>query len=67
MQSDAVADDGPPLAEGEARIGGTGVGLRNVRDRLTARFGDAGICRWEASAGGGFTVTLTMPLVRNAC
>jgi len=46
---------------------GTGVGLRNVRDRLTARFGDAADCNWGAMPGGGFGVTLNMPLVRNAC
>ena len=44
---------------------GTGVGLTNVRDRLLARFGDAASCRYGPVDGGGFRVTLTMPVVRN--
>ncbi|WP_241127147.1 sensor histidine kinase [Novosphingobium terrae] len=59
-----VEDDGDPIAAVE---GGTGVGLRNVRDRLTARFGSAAACHWEARPEGGFTVTLTLPLVRHGC
>jgi len=62
----AVEDDGDPLAEGEGGKG-TGVGLRNVRDRLAARFGPAGLCRWGTLPGGGFGVTLYMPLTRNVC
>lgn len=46
-------------------IDGTGVGLRNVRDRLTARFGDEGQCHWRAPAAGSFEVELTMPIIRN--
>ncbi|WP_147417612.1 sensor histidine kinase [Sphingomonas cavernae] len=42
--------------------GGTGVGLRNVRQRLAARFGE----RWSLDAGPairqGYRVTLGMPL-----
>jgi hypothetical protein len=41
---------------------GTGVGLANVCDRLAARFGAAGECAAEALAGGGWRVTLAMPL-----
>ena len=48
-----------PLAQG------TGVGLRNVRDRLTARFGDDARCQWRAPAPGRFAVELTMPIVRH--
>ena len=44
---------------------GTGVGLRNVRDRLAARFGDEGRCAWRAPEPGRFEVELTMPIVRN--
>jgi len=36
-----------------------------VRDRLLARFGDAASCRYGPVEGGGFRVTLTMPVVRN--
>ena len=52
-----VEDDG--ISEGVA--GGTGIGLANVRNRLSARFGD----RWSLEAGPrarGFAVKMTMPL-----
>jgi len=61
----SVEDDGDrhaPVVEG-----GTGVGLRNVRDRLAARFGAAASCRWGPRAEGGFAVTMTLPLVRHGC
>ena len=60
----SVEDDGDPVAE---TGGGTGVGLRNVRDRLAARFGDAAHCHWGPRAGGGFAVRIAMPLVRHGC
>jgi two-component system LytT family sensor kinase len=41
---------------------GTGVGLANVCERLTARFGAAGECEASALPGGGWRVTLAMPL-----
>ncbi len=44
---------------------GTGVGLGNVCERLSARFGGAAHCRYGPLETGGFRVTLTMPLVRN--
>ena len=62
----SVEDDGDPMTE-HNRITGTGVGLRNVRERLTARFGSDGRCRWGPLPGGGFSVTLFLPLNRNAC
>ena len=60
----SVEDDGDAVTAGD---GGTGVGLRNVRERLAARFGDAANCHWGPRAGGGFAVRLTMPLVRHGC
>jgi LytS/YehU family sensor histidine kinase len=59
-----VEDDGDPVGV-DAAEGGTGVGLRNVRDRLRARFGSAARVRWGPRAGGGFAVSMTMPLVLN--
>jgi two-component system LytT family sensor kinase len=61
-----VEDDGDPV-DPESVEAGTGVGLRNVRDRLTARFGEAATCRWGPRAEGGFVVMLTLPLVRHDC
>ncbi|ARS28565.1 sensor histidine kinase [Sphingomonas sp. KC8] len=62
----SVEDDGDPMTEND-RIAGTGVGLRNVRERLAARFGGDSRCRWGALPDGGFSVTLFLPLNRNAC
>ena len=44
---------------------GTGVGLANVRQRLSVRFaGEAGVS-YGKLPDGGFRVTMTMPLVTN--
>jgi two-component system, LytTR family, sensor kinase len=58
VEDDAQAAGGGPGDHG------TGVGLRNVCQRLQARFGDAAECRHGPRPGGGYLVTLTMPLVR---
>jgi two-component sensor histidine kinase len=60
-----VEDDGEPV--GEDGVHGTGVGLRNVRDRLAARYGAEGRSLWGRRPEGGFMVTLEMPLVRDGC
>ena len=44
---------------------GTGVGLANVCQRLDARFGSRASCRFGAMAGGGYKVSLTMPVETN--
>lgn len=59
-----VEDDGEPLGE-DAKLRGAGVGLKNVTDRLKARFGDEAACRYGPLANGGFGVTLFMPLIRH--
>jgi LytS/YehU family sensor histidine kinase len=41
---------------------GTGLGLRNVCQRLDARFGSRAICRFGPIAGGGYKVSLTLPI-----
>ena len=56
-----VEDDG--AADGEDAASGTGVGIANVCERLSARFGAASDCKWGARPGGGFRVDLLMPLV----
>jgi hypothetical protein len=45
---------------------GTGLGLANVSQRLDARFGSRASCRFGAMTGGGFKVSLTMPVEMNA-
>jgi two-component system, LytTR family, sensor kinase len=44
---------------------GTGVGLANVCQRLDARFGNRASCRFGAMSGGGYKVSLTMPVEFN--
>jgi two-component system, LytTR family, sensor kinase len=44
---------------------GTGLGLANVCQRLDARFGSRATCRFGAMTGGGFKVSLTMPVEMN--
>ncbi|MFD2502239.1 histidine kinase [Rhizorhabdus histidinilytica] len=60
----SVEDDGEPLGEDE-QLRGTGVGLKNVADRLKARFGSDAACRYGPLPNGGFGVTLFMPLIRD--
>ena len=57
-----VKDDGE-AADPDAE-GGTGVGLRNVCDRLTARYGARAGCLSGPDPDGGFTVHMFMPVVR---
>jgi hypothetical protein len=57
---DGDGDDAPRPDVARARVG-----LRNVRDRLEARFGAAAECAWGPRPGGGFAVSLAMPAVRD--
>ena len=59
-----VKDDGEAAAPEEADAG-TGVGLRNVCDRLTARYGARAGCIHGADPDGGFTVHIYLPVIRN--
>ena len=43
---------------------GTGLGLRNVRERLLTRYGPSAGCEWGPSDNGGFFVSLWLPLAR---
>jgi LytS/YehU family sensor histidine kinase len=44
----------------------TGVGLANVRERLAARFGGEAACEHGPLPGGGWRVTLTLPVLSDA-
>ena len=58
-----VKDDGE-YAAGQDDGGSTGVGLRNVRERLVARYDTRAGCLAGAGPDGGYTVHLFMPVVR---
>lgn len=55
-----VSDDGP--GAGARKADGCGIGLANVRDRLRARYGKAGVLRFGPRPEGGFETELRMPL-----
>jgi len=57
-----VENDRGPSGAATGAGNGTGVGLANVCERLAARFGAAGDCEAEPLPGGGWRVTLAMPL-----
>jgi two-component system LytT family sensor kinase len=44
---------------------GTGLGLSNVCQRLEARFGGRASCRFGPMTGGGYKVSITMPVETN--
>lgn len=52
-----VRDNGP----GTSDVAGTGVGLKNVEDRLQSRFGDKAWVETESRPGEGYSVRMTMP------
>jgi signal transduction histidine kinase len=60
-----VKDDGEQAQPGSADSSGTGVGLKNVCERLVARYGTGAGCFHGADPKGGFTVHVVLPVVRN--
>ncbi len=58
-----VRDDGVGLREG---MSGSGVGLRNVREALAARYGAAGRFSLSGGAAGGAEASLRVPRRSNA-
>ncbi|WP_458390335.1 sensor histidine kinase [Sphingomonas sp. F9_3S_D5_B_2] len=56
---------GRPLAKKAAELSGTGVGIANVRQRLSARFGNLASCSFGATEEGGYRVELLLPLDRH--
>jgi hypothetical protein len=57
-----VKDDGEVPADEDSDGAGTGVGLRNVADRLTARYGARAGCLHGPDPDGGYTVHLYLPV-----
>lgn len=67
-----ILDDGPSgndVADTlfEARPAGTGTGLRNVRQRLSARYGEEAEIAWRPRPVEGFEVVVDLPLIRHGC
>lgn len=60
-----VTDDGDVMAKDPLGSPGEGVGLTNVCDRLTARYGAEAGCSHGAAPEGGYTTHITLPLVGN--
>ena len=58
----SVRDDGEAVDPHD--VGGNGIGLANVRDRLEARYKSAARLDAQAISGGGFVAMLTLPLSR---
>ena len=60
-----VENDRGPAEPGGGEHG-TGVGLVNVCERLAARFGSEALCEHGPLPGGGWRVTLSMPMETDA-
>ena len=59
-----VSDTGPGLNDEHKRPRlSTGVGLVNIRDRLTQAFGERPSFDTRSTPGGGFVVTIELPLI----
>ena len=57
-----TVENGGGAVSGARGPDGTGVGLNNVCERLAARFGSAAQCVHGPLPGGGYRVTIAMPL-----
>jgi len=55
----------PAAAKHGNGIAGTGVGIANVCQRLSARFGSLAKCAYGPRGDGGYSVLLTLPLDRS--
>ncbi len=59
-----VSDTGPGLNEANVRPNlSTGVGLANIKDRLFQAYGERHSFDARSTPGGGFSVTIEMPLI----
>jgi signal transduction histidine kinase len=57
--------NGRPAQSGNDEMAGTGVGIANVCQRLSARFGPLASCDYGPTGDGGYSVLLTLPLDRS--
>lgn len=58
-----VSDDGPGMREPSAQAG-SGMGLRNVRERLAQLYGERGTLSIDSADSAGTTVRIEIPLSR---
>lgn len=56
-----VTDDGEGARAEDRDLGGAGVGLANVRNRLLARYGEDASLHWHVRPNGGFSVEIILP------
>jgi len=56
---------GRPAQSKNGDLAGTGVGIANVCQRLSARFGSLAKCAYGPRGDGGYSVLLTLPLDRS--
>jgi LytS/YehU family sensor histidine kinase len=56
-----IKNSGGTASDVKQKSHGTGVGLVNVCERLTARFGSAASCSFGPGAAGGYRVSITLP------
>ena len=66
-----VEDDGVGMERGREagspfRLAGNGIGMKNVRERMSVLYGDAAEVSVESRPGRGTKVALTMPIVEGA-
>ncbi len=66
-----VEDDGVGIEPGRASSGeiarpGTGIGMRNVRERMQVLYGDSALVEIESRPGRGTKVVLRMPVIEGA-
>ncbi|MBV6403513.1 MAG: histidine kinase [Flavobacteriales bacterium] len=61
----AVRDNGRGCPDVESATAGSGIGLRNVRERLRLLYGEAAQMHVSSPGGKGFSVQLTLPYKRN--
>jgi signal transduction histidine kinase len=56
-----VRDDGPGLHDTRTPLPSTGVGLRNIRERLARLYGGEQSLELREADGGGVVARITMP------
>ena len=64
VQDDGVGMGAAHMLEAPSGVGGSGIGMANVADRLKVLYGDTARMTMEAVASGGTLVRITLPVVQ---